>query len=248
MYAVLSPAKRLNQIATPQKIHRPTFWSQSRQLAKRLKGMSVQEIRETMSISQKLGELNHQRFQDLSMKEVRGTPAIHTFAGDTYIGLKAEELSEQDISWAQDRIGILSGFYGILRPLDSIEPYRLEMGTALKTQKGKDLYAFWNESVLQEVEQRLKSISSTTLINLASKEYFTVLKGYGFSVINPIFKEEKNGAYKVVALKAKRARGSMARFNIDKRATKPEELKEFTRGGYRYSQEESDEQNWVFLR
>ena len=192
MYAVLSPAKRLHQIATPSKINKPTFWSQSRSLAKKLRGMSVQDLRDVMGISQKLGELNHKRFQDLSMKEVKGTPAIHTFAGDTYIGLKAEELSAQDIAWAQDRIGILSGFYGILRPLDSIEPYRLEMGTSLKTDKGKDLYAFWNKNVLEEVEQRLKSISSTTLINLASKEYFSVLKGYGFSVINPIFKEKKN--------------------------------------------------------
>lgn len=248
MYAVLSPAKRLNKITTSVEINKPTFWSQSRSLAKVLREMSVEGLQEVMGISQKLGQLNHQRFQELSMKEVRGTPAIHTFAGDTYIGLRAEELSAEDIAWSQSRIGILSGFYGILRPLDSIEPYRLEMGTALRNSKGKNLYEFWNASVLDEVAKRLEVISSTTLINLASKEYFSVLKGYNFSVINPIFKEKKNDTYKVVALKAKRARGSMARFIIDNRLTQPEELKRFTQGGYRYSETESDEQNWVFLR
>jgi cytoplasmic iron level regulating protein YaaA (DUF328/UPF0246 family) len=196
----------------------------------------------------KLSALNYERFQSFSMNDVCGTPAIRTFAGDTFIGLSTETLEDDDVLWAQSRIGILSGLYGVLRPLDQIEPYRLEMGTKLKTEKGKNLYEFWGDRVRKEVMKRVQSTKDHTLVNLASVEYFSVLKGIETPFINPVFKEEKNGKYKVIALKAKRARGSMARFLIDNRIEEVEELKEFSYGGYEFSEEQSDQQNWVFLR
>ena len=248
MYALLSPAKRLHTIKDPPAVQSPAFWSESRIVANELRTMNEEQISSLMKISAKLGKLNHARFQSLSMEAILGTPAIHTFAGDTYKGLQAESLSQEDIFWAQDRVGILSGFYGILRPLDSIEPYRLEMGTRLKVGENKDLYAFWNKKVISEVALRLQKIQSKTIINLASVEYFSVLKGHSFHVINPIFKERKNGVDKVIALMAKRARGAMARYIIKHRLSDIEALKEFDQDGYGYCAEQSDEQNWVFRR
>ena len=248
MYLVLSPAKRLHEVTVPKEGTEPFFWSESRSLAKHVKVLSSTDLESLMKISSKLSALNHDRFQKLSMNDVSGTPAIQTFAGDTFVGMDSLTLTDDDVQWAQTRVGILSGLYGVLRPLDRIEPYRLEMGTKLKTTKGKDLYGFWGNSVQKEVAKRVQSSNFPTLINLASVEYFTVLKGIGVPVINPVFKEEKNGVYKIIALKAKRARGSMARYVIDKRLDNPEALKDFDYGGYSYSQEYSDEQNWVFIR
>ena len=248
MYLVLSPAKRLHDVTIALQGTEPFFWSESRKLAKYVQDLSAVDLEKMMGISSTLGVLNHARFQSLSMTQTVGTPAIQTFAGDTFIGLEAHSLSKKDIEWAQNRIGILSGLYGVLRPLDVIEPYRLEMGTKLKTEKGSNLYSFWGESVHIEVAKRVKETKYPTLINLASVEYFSVLKGIGVPVINPIFKEEKNGKYKVIALNSKRARGSMARFVIDERIENPTYLKSFNYGGYSYSQEQSTQQNWVFLR
>lgn len=248
MYLVLSPAKRLHQVDTPKEGTQPVFWKQSRTLAQRVRTLSTTDLESLMKISSKLSDLNYNRFQSFSMDEVSGTPAIQTFAGDTFVGMDSQTLEDEDIVWAQNRIGILSGLYGILRPLDRIEPYRLEMGTKLSTDRGKDLYRFWGNNVKDEVSARVQKSAFPTLVNLASVEYFSVLKGIGVSVINPIFKEEKNGAYKIIALKAKRARGSMARFVIDKRLENPQDLKDFNYGGYAFSSEHSDEQNWVFLR
>ena len=248
MYLVLSPAKRLHDVPVSKDGTNPVFWDQSRELAQRVQELSTTDLESLMKISSKLSALNHGRFQNLSMDNVSGTPAIQTFAGDTFVGMESLTLNDEDIQWAQTRIGILSGLYGVLRPLDRIEPYRLEMGTKLKTTKGKDLYGYWGDAVQKEVAKRVQTSTFPTLVNLASVEYFTVLKGIGVPVINPVFKEEKNGAYKIIALKAKRARGSMARYVIDKRLENPEDLKSFNYGGYAYSQEYSDEQNWVFLR
>ena len=248
MYIVLSPAKRLYDVDAQENATNPVFWKKSRELARQVQSLSVDELEKTMHISAKLGKLNFDRFQSLSMNAIQGTPAIQTFAGDTYIGMETKTLKEADITWAQSRIGILSGLYGVLRPLDSIEPYRLEMGTKLKTDAGKNLYEFWGDRVRKEVEKRAKSGAHPTLVNLASVEYFSVLKGLSIPYINPIFKEEKNGKYKVVALKAKRARGSMARYAIDNRIDDPEQLKAFSTGGYQFSKSDSDKQNWVFLR
>ena len=248
MYLVLSPAKRLHQVSVPKEGTNPTFWKESRTLAERVQELTTTDLESLMKISSKLSTLNHGRFQNFSMHDISGTPAIQTFAGDTFVGMDSLSLNDEDIRWAQTRVGILSGLYGVLRPLDRIEPYRLEMGTKLKTTKGKDLYGYWGDSVQKEVAKRVQSSQFPTLVNLASVEYFNVLKGIGVPVINPVFKEEKNGAYKIIALKAKRARGSMARFVIDKRLANPEALKSFDYGGYAYSPDHSDEQNWVFLR
>ena len=248
MYIVLSPAKRLHDVSDAIQGTEPVFWAESRKLAQYVQGLSAIQLEKLMSISPALGSLNHKRFQSLSMRETVGTPAIQTFAGDTFIGLEAHSLAKEDIEWAQTRVGILSGLYGVLRPLDLIEPYRLEMGTKIKTEKGKDLYSFWGDTVHTEVSKRVKASEYPMLINLASVEYFSVVKGIDVPVVNPIFKEEKNGQYKVIALNAKRARGSMARFVIDERIENPEELKGFNYGGYSYSQEQSTQQNWVFLR
>ena len=248
MYLVLSPAKRLHHVDIPKEGTHPVFWKESRTLAKRVRTLKTTDLESLMKISSKLSNLNYERFQSFSMDDVSGTPAIQTFAGDTFVGMKSQTLQDEDIAWAQERIGILSGLYGVLRPLDRIEPYRLEMGTKLSTEHGKDLYRFWGDRVHKEVSKRVQKSAFPTLVNLASVEYFSVLKGIGVPVINPVFKEEKNGAYKIIALKAKRARGSMARFVIDKRLNNPQDLKDFDYGGYAFSQEHSNEQNWVFLR
>ncbi|MAA78037.1 MAG: hypothetical protein CL916_02170 [Deltaproteobacteria bacterium] len=248
MYLVLSPAKRLHTVSVPKKGTDPVFWSESRTLAQRVQELTTTDLESLMKISSKLSTLNHDRFQNFSMEDISGTPAIQTFAGDTFVGMDSLTLEDEDIKWAQSRVGILSGLYGVLRPLDRIEPYRLEMGTKLKTTKGKDLYGYWGDSVQKEVAKRVQASQFPTLVNLASVEYFNVLKGIGVPVINPVFKEEKNGAYKIIALKAKRARGSMARFAIDKRLDNPQDLKRFDYGGYAFSPDHSDEQNWVFLR
>ncbi|MEE2757988.1 MAG: peroxide stress protein YaaA, partial [Myxococcota bacterium] len=175
---------------------------------------------------------------------------VLTFAGDTYVGFEAGTLSDSELAFAQENIGILSGLYGLLRPLDSIQPYRLEMGTKLHTDAGQGLYRFWGETIAQEIRHRLDGHESQVVINLASKEYFSAVpvRALGCRVITPVFKEVRDGKAKVISFLAKRARGSMARYIVQNRITKPEALKEFSTDGYRFESQLSDSDEWVYVR
>ena len=249
MYALLSPAKKLvNPSSREISTSEPVFWNQSRALVRILKGLEVEQIRSLMKLSSSLGELNHQRYQQLSLTDISGTAAALTFAGDTYVGLKVSDLDDASLRWSQNRVGILSGLYGLLRPLDRIEPYRLEMGTRLQNDKGKTLYDFWREHVAVEIQHRVKEHRDRRIVNLASAEYFNVVQTKDLSVVHPVFKDKKNGVYKVVSFYAKRARGSMAHQIIKNKIEDADRLKELNIDGYVYSPEQSDEQFWVFIR
>ena len=172
------------------------------------------------------------------------------FNGDTYTGLEASSLSEADLDWAQDHLAILSGLYGVLRPLDLIQPYRLEMGTKLKTGRGTTLYQFWGERITQQLSAQLAAHDDPTVINLASNEYFKSVQAKALpgQVITPAFKEMRDGKAKMISFMAKRARGMMARHIIEHRLERPEDIKGFTAGGYQFDEASSTDTTWTFIR
>lgn len=251
MYAVISPAKKLNCDAIIpfnlkfQNDH--PFSAQTKKLVTELKKLTAKDIESLMKLSGPLAQLNYQRFQDFFDKKISLRPAIYTFAGDTYVGLDAYSLSERDIKFAQNHLGVLSGLYGILSPLDGIRPYRLEMGCKFSCGEAKNLYQFWGEQVTDLINQRLAK--SKILVNLASNEYFSVVNTQKITgkIVTPIFKEKRADQYKVIGIKAKRARGEMARFIIQNKTTKIDDLKDFTGSGYKYSKKLSSESELVFL-
>jgi hypothetical protein len=200
-----------------------------------------------MGISENLSVLNAERYSTFG--EYR-TPSALTFAGDTYQGLDASTLTKDDLDYAQAHLGILSGLYGLLRPLDAISPYRLEMGTKLVTERGKNLYAFWGTQVTEAIQEHIEASKSCALVNLASKEYFTVVQPSGISVpvVTPIFKDVRKGVPKVISFLAKRARGMMARYMMEKRLENPESLTLFDSAGYRYDRSTSTPSAPVFIR
>ncbi len=249
MLVVVSPAKKLdmrasNGIAPTQ----PAFHDEANRLAVVARGLSEKDLQKLMGISQNLAALNAQRFNDFGTMAMK--PAALAFAGDTYQGLEAHSLDAEEMSWAQDHLRILSGLYGLLRPLDAIEPYRLEMGSRLKTERGKSLYDFWGDRISTALNAQAKAVRTDVLINCASQEYFGAvdLNALKLRVITPIFMEEKEGAAKIVSFFAKKARGAMARFMIQNRLTDVEAIKDFDAGGYTYREDLSDGRNWVFLR
>ena len=253
MYALLSPAKRLDLAPFPAPpTTLPDLLEDSEALVKKARTLSKKKLSELMKISDSLAELNKERFESWSAPFTpdNAKDAALSFAGDTYVGLDATTLSEEDLLWAQDRVGILSGLYGVLRPLDLIQPYRLEMGTSLPTRRGKNLYAFWGDRLTTLINERLADHPDNTVINLASKEYFTAVKPKLLTgaVVTPSFKEIKDGKAKVIGFMAKKARGMMARHIIQNRLESPEDLKAFTTGGYQFQPDQSDEQTWVFTR
>jgi cytoplasmic iron level regulating protein YaaA (DUF328/UPF0246 family) len=201
-----------------------------------------------MKISEPLARLNAERFAEFGTMETK--PAALAFAGDTYQGLEAGSLEPDEMDWAQDHFRILSGLYGLLRPRDAIEPYRLEMGSRLATDHGKTLYAYWGDTIAEALNTQAVEIGADTLVNCASQEYFGAVDraALDLRVITPVFMEEKAGTPKVVSFYAKKARGAMARFVIQNRLTDPEALKEFDTGGYRYNEEMSERDKPVFLR
>jgi cytoplasmic iron level regulating protein YaaA (DUF328/UPF0246 family) len=254
MYTVISPAKRLNEgAALPHVAHTVPEWlDQSSELIATLREVSGEGIGKLMKISPALSELNSSRYKRW---QAEPTPAIArqavlSFAGDTYIGLNAETMNTNDLAYAQDHLGILSGLHGVLRPLDLLQPYRLEMGTRLANAHGTNLYAFWGHMIRERIEAALDGHAHPALINLASIEYFKAVKAPSLPcpVITPIFKEIKGGKAKVVAFVAKRARGTMARHIIENRIEAPEKLKQFTGMGYAFDAAESNENDWVFTR
>jgi cytoplasmic iron level regulating protein YaaA (DUF328/UPF0246 family) len=254
MLIVLSPAKTLDyETPANTKMHsQPDFVTRSAELIATLKRCSPAQIGSLMQISDMLATLNVARYAAWSRKFTldNARPAILAFNGDVYEGLDAHSLNTRQLNYAQSHIRILSGLYGILRPLDLMQAYRLEMGTKLATRHGKDLYAFWGDTVTEALNQALAAHKSKTLINLASEEYFKVVRPrlLDAPVITPVFEDWKGGKYKVISFYAKRARGLMARYAAAKGITTPEKLKAFDSEGYAFDDRLSDDRTWVFRR
>jgi len=253
MLMVISPAKTLDYespLAT-ETFTKPDFLDDACELIGQLKELEPHQVSNLMSISDKLGQLNAERFQSwhtpFSAKNAR--QAVLAFKGDVYTGLGAESFGEQDFSFAQAHLRMLSGLYGILKPLDLMQPYRLEMGTKFENKRGKDLYAFWGDRLTQEINRLLKN-DDGVLVNLASNEYFKSLKKKDIEgqLITPQFKDWKNGQYKIISFYAKKARGLMCRYAILNRIANANDLKGFNLDGYYFSEDQSDKYNWVFLR
>ncbi|MNJ52326.1 hypothetical protein D3C77_476570 [compost metagenome] len=217
-----------------------------------LRELSPAQISELMHLSDKLAGLNAARFGSWTpaFTPENAKQALLAFKGDVYTGLDAESLSEDDFSYAQDHLRMLSGLYGLLRPLDLMQPYRLEMGTKLANARGKDLYAFWGTRISEWLNQALAEQGDDLLLNLASNEYFSAVKRNALKarIINTEFRDFKNGQYKIISFYAKKARGMMSRFVIQERINDPEQLKQFDVQGYYYSAEQSKPDNLVFLR
>ncbi len=254
MLMLISPAKSLDE-TTPVSMDchsQPCLLEQSAELMERLQQLIPEEIGSLMKISDKLAELNYQRFQDwqVPFSEERAKQAAWLFKGEVYQGLNVYALKEGGVKFIQTHLRILSGLYGVLRPCDVILPYRLEMGTKFSNSKGKDIYTFWGEQITQVLNQTLHEMQSKTVVNLASNEYFKVVqpKLLNARVITPIFKDWKNGHYKVISFYAKKARGLMVRYAADHLIEEAEELKYFDVDGYRFSPELSSKTNWVFTR
>jgi cytoplasmic iron level regulating protein YaaA (DUF328/UPF0246 family) len=254
MLIVLSPAKTLDYSIDPKSNHTaPQFLSQSSKLIKTLKEKEPKDIASLMGLSDKLATLNFDRYQSWKASKVVSNntkPSMLVFKGDVYQGLDAENFNSNQLRFAQKHLRILSGLYGILRPMDVIKPYRLEMGTKLQTPKGKNLYEFWGSSIQDNVLDDLNSQKSDLLINLASKEYFSVLGKMPdyVNVISPVFKDYKNGKHKIISFYAKRARGLMAKWIIQQKIKDFEKLSDFNLDGYYYSEKESTLTEPVFLR
>lgn len=254
MITILSPAKSLDfKSETPTKQYSiPQYIDQAQRLISELKTYSPDKLRMLMKISDGLGELNFIRYQNWSKTHTNenSRQAIFTFNGEVYNGLKAKALNEQNLLFAQDNLRVLSGLYGLLKPLDLIQAYRLEMGTKISIETHKNLYAFWGDRIFESLENELKKHETPVIINLASNEYSKAAKlnKFGDNVITPVFKEYKNDNYKVITVYAKKARGLMTRFIIENNITSPEELKAFDLASYGYSETLSTPKQWVFTR
>lgn len=253
MLVVLSPAKNLDLTPAPgaPAPTAPRLAKEAAALAMLAKKASAKQLAQLMDISEKLAELNRARFQafDPAAAPETGHIAALTFAGDVYRGLDARSLAPADLRWAQDRLRILSGLYGLLRPLDAIQPYRLEMGTKLTNPKGKDLYAYWGDRLSKALDADLADHQHKTIVNLASDEYFSAVDRGALTarVVTPVFKEVKDGKARVLFLFAKRARGLMARWAVLNRLEDPAGLKDFNAEGYRFVGAE-DGERLVFSR
>ncbi len=253
MLTVISPAKTLDfeAPATTEQYSQPAFLKQSQQLIDGLKKLSVQEIASLMSISDKLAGLNVARYQEWQTPFTpdNAKQAVLAFKGDVYTGLDADTLDQKGLDFAQAHLRILSGLYGVLKPLDLMQAYRLEMGTKFAVKGAKDLYQFWGSQICKALVDE-PAFKDKVLVNLASNEYFKAVgdKQLDATIINPVFKDWKNGQYKMISFYAKKARGLMSRFIIDKQIDKPEALKDFDYEGYRFSAEMSKANDWVFIR
>ncbi len=253
MIAIISPAKSMNMegmVATATQT-KPMFLSDARIINQHLRQLSAAELASLMDISPKLAQLNYERNQiwSFSSKVNPEKQAVLAFSGDVYQGMQAEKFSEEELAFAQQHIRILSGLYGLLRPLDMIQAHRLEMGTRIEIATQPDLYAFWSEKITSQINKELRK-NGKMLINLASNEYFKAVdsKKIEGRIISPVFKDMKNGQYKIISFFAKKARGLMCRFMTENALTNPEDLKAFDLEGYFFRQELSNENEWVFAR
>ncbi|PIE14097.1 MAG: hypothetical protein CSA70_02795 [Rhodobacterales bacterium] len=249
MLIVISPAKRLNEASEPQIAGTyPQFQKEAAALVDVARGLSVGDIQKLMKLSDGLAQLNHDRFREFGSMPQQ--PAALMFNGDTYAGLEAATLDVDEMSWAQDHLRILSGLYGVLAPMDQIEPYRLEMGSRLANPKGRNLYEFWGDKISMALNDAARKVKTDTLINCASQEYFGAVapEALTLRVITPVIMEMKPQGLRIVSFFAKKARGAMARYIIQRRLSNPEGIKEFDTGGYAYRADLSEGDNWVFLR
>ncbi|MGH1355500.1 MAG: peroxide stress protein YaaA [Thalassovita sp.] len=249
MLIVVSPAKKMDMSAVENvQPTQPGFMDRAEELADIARDLNVGDLQKLMHISENLAKLNVDRFRDFG--QMARKPAALAFAGDTYIGLDAGSLDAEELDWAQRHFRILSGLYGVLRPLDEIQPYRLEMGSRLKNPHGRNLYDYWGSDIAAALKAQAQEVGSDVLINCASQEYFGAvdLDALGLRVITPVFMEEKPEGPKIVSFFAKRARGAMARYIIQRRLSDPKALTEFDTGGYRFQQDLSDGNKLVFVR
>ena len=254
MLAIISPAKTLDfETPTPQfAFSQPNLTAYSQELIEICQQFSPAELGSLMSISDKLASLNVARFAEwqLDHNETNAKAALFAFKGDVYTGLEAETLSREQVEYAQKHLRMLSGLYGLLKPLDLMQPYRLEMGTKLANPKGKDLYTFWGNIITEHLQQALDEQGDSVLVNLASDEYYNAVKpkNLNATIVKPVFLDEKNGKFKQISFYAKKARGMMVRFILTEQPTEIEQLKTFNYGGYWFDEESSTATELVFKR
>ena len=253
LFALLSPAKKLDFGPAPAfaQTTTPALLNDAALMAARAKKLTRPQLRRIMDLSPALADLTFERFQNFVPANTGGTkPALYAFNGDVYQGFEARTLEADEIAFAQEHIAIISGLYGLLRPLDAIQPYRLEMGSRVATARGKDLYAFWRAGLTAHVNAVTAKLQHPTIVNLASQEYWAALDQRALTapVVHAAFKEIRGGKASVVSLLAKKARGLMARYIVQHRLTKPDELKAFDSAGYRFDPEVSGERHLVFSR
>lgn len=250
MIIVVSPAKTLDfeSASFTEEFSEPGFLEDSQVLVDTLRGVDADGVMSLMGVSQKIADLNIQRMQDWSrpFNVQNAKQAVYAFKGDVYTGLAVESMDTQGVNYLQKHLRILSGLYGIMKPLDLMQPYRLEMGTKLENARGKNLYEFWGDSITDYLNQN----DSDVLVNLASSEYFKAVKAKKITskIITPNFKDEKNGKYKIVSFYAKKARGLMVRYAADKNIQNVEDLKKFDYAGYAFDENESTDSDWIFKR
>lgn len=254
MLIVVSPAKNLDYDSpVPCAKHtKASLLNDAETLIADLKKLAPQDVSSLMSISDTLGTLNYDRFQawQQPFNKSNARQAIFAFKGDVYVGLDAYNFSKEDIDFAQDHLRILSGLYGLLKPLDLMQAYRLEMGTKFSNERGENLYEFWGDKITDQINKQLKKLDGQALINLASNEYFKSVKPKKLvaNIITPVFKDEKNGTYKIISFFAKKARGRMSAYIIQNKITDPQHIKKFNWDGYGYNKGMSSDFEWVFTR
>ena len=254
MLIVISPAKKLDYSSpvTAKNHSQPALLDHSAELLQGLKKLSPQDVCALMGLSDNLGALNYERFQawDRPFTEDNAKPAILAFKGDVYKGLDADSMTEKQLEWAQDHLRILSGLYGLLRPMDLMQPYRLEMGTKFANQRGKDLYQFWGNIITDEINSLLSNAKSPVLLNLASNEYFKSVqqKNIAGRIVTPVFMDKKGDKYKIISFYAKKARGLMSAFIIKNKITAVDGIKKFNVDGYSFNSAMTDGDSWVFTR
>ena len=253
LVTIISPAKKLDYSPVEKNLDStiPSLLEHSNELIKDLKSLNPQEVSSLMSLSDKLGALNYERFQEWKTPFTKSNSkqAILAFKGDVYQGLDAESLSETELIWAQKHVRILSGLYGILKPMDLMQPYRLEMGTKFATKRGQNLYDFWSSIITEELNKNFSS-DNTNLLNLASNEYFKSINVSELkaNVISPVFMDKKNGKYKIISFFAKKARGLMTRYVIKNRIEDITDIQNFEEGGYFFNEAMSEDNKPVFCR
>ncbi len=254
MLALISPAKKLDYDTPPtsDKFTQPDFLKHSQELIDQLSEYAPHEIASLMKLSDKLALLNAERYDNWHQPFTpeNAKQAILAFKGDVYEGMDAGNFSQAELDFAQDHLRILSGLYGLLRPLDLMQAYRLEMGTRLQNARGKNLYEFWGSIVTDKINEELSKHDNKVVVNLASNEYFKVVKKKELDgeLFTPIFKDFKNGKYKIISFYAKKARGMMCRYIIENQIDDVELLKDFDLGGYEYNESMSSSKDWVFIR
>lgn len=254
MLTIISPAKKLDYNSPVANVSpsQPELLKHSEELLSGLKSLSPQGVSALMGLSDKLGALNYERFQEWStpFTAENSRPAVLAFKGDVYQGLAADQMSAAELNWAQDNLRILSGLYGLLRPLDLMQPYRLEMGTKFSNQRGSDLYQFWGDIITKQINSLLSKDSYAVLLNLASNEYFKSVqhKNIQGRIVTPVFMDKKSDKFKIISFFAKKARGLMSSYIIKNRITNVEDIKGFDVDGYSFNSAMSEGDKWVFTR